>query len=286
MKIITIVLITTICLIKNTNAAEGDTLSYVFLGHIYDWRFSNKVDPRIEKMDMSIYDRIWLGGDVCSEASLKYSTFQYLDSLFDLGKPENHWTLGNHDTRNRNYEWNKEFTKRPPYYAYSKDGITTIVMNGNISPLDCENLDKQFIMIKNVCDTMTTGHLIFLIHHGITNNVPGVASPSTYGHSNLSPWISNCYTDSASYLDAIYPMLIKLENKGVEVLHIMGDVGDNKKSYHAISDDGVEYFGSGINNSNNILFNKPIIDKDLILVFKHIINSNKLTWEFKELGGF
>jgi hypothetical protein len=286
MKKLTLLFIIIISLFQNAHAADGDTLSYVFLGHTYYWGFPYRVDPRLEKMDMSKYDRIWLGGDICSEASLKYSTFEYLDSLFDLDKPENHWALGNHDTRNRNYEWNEEFTKRPPYYSYSKDGITTIVMNGNISPLDCENLDKQFQIIKNVCDTMTTGNLIFLIHHGITSGVPGIASPSNYGHSNLNPWIANCYSDSASYIDAIYPMLVALKKKGVNVIHIMGDVGANKKSYHAISDDGIEYFGSGINNSKNILKNTPIIDKDLILVFKHVIATNKLTWEFKELGGF
>lgn len=286
MKKLNLLLFIIVIFAQNINANKGDTLSYVFLGHIYDWEFPDKVDPRVEKMDFSQYDRIWLGGDICSEASLNYSTITYIDSIFDIGKPENHWTLGNHDTRNKNHEFIKEFTKRPTYYTYSKDGITTIVMNGNISPLDCENLDKQFHMIRNVCDTMKSGHLIFLIHHGITSNVPGISSPSSYGHSNLRPWIANCHQDSSSYVDAIYPMLVKLENKGVEVHHIMGDVGASAKSFHSISDDGIDYYGSGINNSKNIRYNTPIINKDLVLVFTHIVTINKLTWKFIYLGDF
>jgi len=79
-------------------------------------------------------------------------------------------------------------------------------------------------------------------------------------------------------------MLVNAENRGVNVLHIMGDVGANDKSYHGVSDDGVEYFGSGINNSKNLYYGLPISDPDLVLVFKHILSTNELTWEFVPLN--
>lgn len=269
------------------HAQSKDTLTYAFFGHIYQWGSGGKrVDTRIEKMDLSRFDRIWLGGDVCSEASLDYSTITYLDSLFDLSKPENHWTLGNHDTRNGNIEWIIDATERPSYYAYSKDGITTIVMDGNISPLDCENLNRQYQLIKNVCDTITSGHLIFLSHHGLFSNVPGIPNPSQFGHSYLKNWMANCDADSADYRSTIYPMLIDVVNKGVEVIHIMGDVGANKKSFDGKSDDGIVYLGSGINNSFNVMRNRPVTSPDLILIFKHVISENKLTWSFEELNNF
>ena len=233
-------------------------------------------------MDLSRFDRIWLGGDICSEASLEYSTLAYIDNLFNVGKPGNHWALGNHDTRNGNLEWIKEFTRRPTYYAHNENGITTIVIDGTITPLDCENLNKQYKMIENVCDTITTGYLLFLVHHGIYTDVPGIPNPNIYGHTHLKSWIANCYDDSAAYMDAIYPMLINVENKGVEVLHIMGDVGDNY--FYGISDDGIEYFGSGINNSSNMLMGIPITSPDFVLVFKHVISTNNLSWEFVELN--
>lgn len=263
---------------------QSDTLKYIFLGHPYLWGNSQKIDTRVENIDTSEYNGIWLGGDVLSEASLYYSNFEYLDRLFNLSKPTNHWTLGNHDSRNRNREWYSEFTKRPSYYAYSQNGLTTIVMDGNISPLDCENLDKQYAMIKGVCDTITQGHLMFLIHHGIAIDVPGVKNPSGYGHSALKNWMGNCDADTATYIKTIYPMLVELESKGVNVMHVMGDVGAYKKSYHAVSDDGIDYFGSGINNSYNVLKNLPITEPDLVLIFKHIPKEQKMTWEFVELN--
>lgn len=264
--------------------AQNDTLTYGFFGHPYRWGDATKIDVRIENMDTSQFDGIWLGGDVLSEASLLYSNFEYLDGLFDLSKPSNHWALGNHDIRNRNIEWYKEFTKRESYYAHSTKGLTTLVLNGNLSPLNCEDLDKQFEIIKTVCDTISEGFLVILVHHGIYSNVPGVDEPTSYGHSRLENWMANCYDDSASYLNAIYPMLVEVEQRGVQVMHIMGDVGANKKFYYGESADGIEFFGSGINNSYNELKNIPITDPDLILVLKHIPKENKMIWSFVELN--
>ena len=270
-----------------TNATEKDTLTYLFMGHTYQWGSGgNRVDQRLENIDFSDFDGIWLGGDICSEASLNYATLKYIDDLFDLGNPNNHWTLGNHDIRNGNLEWIEEFTERPTYYASYNKGITTVVLNANLSPLDCENIDKQYNMIKAVCDSISHGHLIFLVHHGLYQDIPGIEDPSTYGHSNLINWMGNCYEDSSSYLHTIYPLLIDVESRGIQVKHVMGDVGTQAKSYYGISDDGVEYFGSGINNSYNTHYGLPIIEADLLLIFKHVVSSNQLFWEFKELNSF
>ena len=266
------------------SAGQKDTLTYVFFGHPYNWDNSTTLDPRVENIDTSEFDGIWLGGDVIRETSLYYSNFQYLDSLFNLQKPSNHWALGNHDTRNRNLEWYSEFTGRPTYYAHSTTGLTSIVMDGNITPLDCANLNKQFQMIQNVCDTISNGYLIFLIHHGITLDVPGTDQPSSYGHTALKHWMANCYEDSSSYLKSIYPMLIEVEKRGVEVMHIMGDVGASKKSYYGVSDDGIQYFGSGINNTYYTSDNLPIITPDLVLILEHIPKENKMNWKFVELN--
>ena len=45
---------------------------YIFIGHCYQANTDgSKVDYRIENFDFSDYDGVWLGGDVCSEASLE-----------------------------------------------------------------------------------------------------------------------------------------------------------------------------------------------------------------------
>ncbi len=273
-----------LCTITSKAQTTCDTLTYAFFGHTYDWRASGgKVDARIASIDMSQFDGIWLGGDVCSESTLKYSTLQHIDSIFDLGSDHTHWALGNHDTRNTNLEWIEEFTNKPRYYATSKNGLTIMVMDGNISPLDCENLNKQYEIIKQVCDTIQTGTLIFLAHHGVYENVPGVANPDTYGHSRLRKWNPNCYHDSTTYLNTIYPMLVDVEAKGVDVVHIMGDVGAGPKSFIGISNDSIQYFGSGVNNTKNLSLGQPITNPDLALILKYCPTTHSLNWIFRKI---
>ena len=71
---------------------------YIYLGHINEKH--NAVDRRIEEADLSKYDQIWLGGDLCSETTREESTLDYVDSLFNLSSKNTHWSVGNHDVRN------------------------------------------------------------------------------------------------------------------------------------------------------------------------------------------
>ena len=55
-----------------------DSLQYLFVGHCYQrGTDGSKVDYRIEQLDKTGYEGIWLGGDVCSEAMLEHSTVQF-----------------------------------------------------------------------------------------------------------------------------------------------------------------------------------------------------------------
>lgn len=273
--------------VESYSQNSKDTLYYLFLGHTYEW-FSggSKVDSRLEELDYSEFDRIWLGGDVCSESLLEYSTVQYIDSLFNISAPGNHWALGNHDTRNGNMEWYYEFTGRKSYYSHYQDGITTIVMNTCIVPYDCENLDKQFRMIENVCDTIkNSSWLILLMHHGIWNNIPGLPDPILYTHTYSPFWNANCfYKENNSFAGAIYPLLIKVHEKGIPVCCILGDMGATEKSFYTISHDGIHFIGSGINNSFYAdPADRKIRAKDKVLVFEHILSEQSLIWRFYDL---
>jgi len=225
-----------------------DTASYIFIGHCYQYNTAgDKVDYRIEQLDFSAYDGIWLGGDVCSEAMLNYTTIQYIDSIFNLGNPETHWTLGNHDARNGNWEWYNEFTNRNTFYTYTSHGITRIVMNTNIHPIDCESLDKQDQMISDVCDTIQqSDYLILLMHHGLWKNVPGLPIPGSYAQSDLEFWNANCYDVESYFVTHIYPMLLEVKNRGVEVICILGDMGSGPKVFDMFSDDGIHFLGCGL----------------------------------------
>jgi hypothetical protein len=254
--------------------SQPDTIRYIFIGHCYQEKTDgSKVDYRLEKMDFSPYAGIWLGGDVCSEASLKYSTLQYIDRLFDLSNPLTFWALGNHDTRNGNLDWIQQFTRRPSFFANYYKGITEIVLNTNILPNNCFLLDKQFEMIKNVCDTIQkSSHLILLMHHGIWNNVPGIPpNPANYAHSSLLYWNANCYDVNSNFVNAVYPLLVKVQKRGIQVICVMGDVGATAKKFDYLSDDGIHFLGCGLYH------NSP---DDYVLIFSHIPSQRKLIWKF------
>jgi len=262
---------------QNHSKINSDTLHYFFTGHIKKvnpTKSKYKIDPRIEELDKTKYDRIWLGGDVCTETTQDYSTLQYLDSIFDLSKPGNYWALGNHDARNRNYNWISEFTHRKTYFAHYQDGITAIVLNTNLVPSDCENLNNQFNIIKNVCDTITKSSNLFMImHHGIWRNVPNLPPPGTYAHSDLIYWNANCDSVNTSFAEVVYPLLKKVKKRGIEIYCILGDMGCNGKKFFMQSVDSINFMGCG-------LCNEPT---DVVLIFNHILSEQKITWEFQNL---
>ena len=282
-----LLLLMSFSMVMGPGVLAQDIKHYLFTGHTYQWHSDgSKVDKRLVELDKSVYDRIWLGGDVCSEAMLNYSTIVYIDSLFNIGAPGNHYALGNHDTRNGNIDWYRELTGRETYYTYEEDGITTILMNTCIVPSNCEHLDKQFRMIENVCDTISSSsHLILLMHHALPYNVPGIPSPNLWSHTKFPYWNANCYyRDNNSFVGAIYPMLIEVDKRGIEVICVIGDMGANGKLINLVSDDGIYFLGCGLDNSRYLdpeeYAEQP---KDRLLIFEHDIEQRRLTWTFPDL---
>jgi 3',5'-cyclic AMP phosphodiesterase CpdA len=206
---------------------------------------------------------------------LDYSTVQYIDSLFDLGNPETHWALGNHDARNGNWEWYEEFTGRESFYTYSSHGITRVVMNTNLVPTDCEKMNAQYHMILDACDTIQSGNtLILLMHHGIWISLPGCPQPWSYAQSNLKYWNSNCYDVTSGFKESIYPKLVEAHNRGVKVIGVLGDMGVSDKSIDFKSSDGIHFLGCGLYH------NEP---EDRVLIFTKNLYSGVLDYKYHNL---
>jgi len=264
--------------------AQPDTTKYLFMGHTYQfYTAGNKVDFRLMELDMSGYDGIWLGGDVCSEATLEYATIEHINDVFNLQHPNTHWALGNHDARNGNWNWIEELTGRKTYYTSTYKGISYMVLNTNLTPFDCEQLNDQYRIIVDLCDTIQkSSHLIFIMHHGIWDKVPGLPSPFAYAQSNLKHFSFTCNDSEATFVNEIYPRLVEVEKRGVEVILILGDMGHHK--IHYVSDDGIDFLGTGLNRSTykdpEKLANAP---KDWILEFKHVPETKWLDFKFHDL---
>ncbi len=261
--------------------------TFLFMGHTYDHHGNGeRVDPRLEQLEYSNFDRVILGGDVCSEAMQKYSTLQYLDSIFDLGNPNTFYLLGNHDARNDNLDWYYRFTERRPYFVHSEKGVVSVVLNTTLNPAHCEDLDRQFKMLESVCDTISqASHLMILHHHAIATRVPGLPDNWAYSNWPYYYWDSNCYYSDPSYLTSIYPLLLKVKSRGIQVINVIGDTGFNGKGMDTISDDGIYYLASGIDNSRYRLDSLALasVAKDRVLIFQHNWRNRVLEWGFHDL---
>jgi len=253
-----------------------DTVMYFFTGHCYQVDIPGyHIDERLKQLDFSPYAGVWLGGDLTTGTMLTYNSIQYIDTLFDLGNPETHWALGNHDARNGNWEWYEEFTGRKTYYAYTSNNITRIILNTNILPVNCEMLNEEYKIISDVCDTIQySKYLILIMHHGLWHDVPDLPNPSTYAFSDLQYWNANCDSVNTSFVEVVYPKLVEVKNKGIDVICVMGDMGSNPKTFSQMSVDSIQFLGCGLDQGD---------PEDKVLIFKYDKVSQVLTWGFHNI---
>lgn len=274
---------------ENSLREEQPELSrrFFFVGHTYDHQGEGKrIDPRLEGLNFQQYDRIILGGDVCSEATQDRSTLSYLDSIFQLGSPNTYYVIGNHDARNGNLDWYQQFTRRRSFFVDSREGLVTVVLNTTLNPADCQALDDQYRMLKSVCDTISAAsHLLIFHHHAIATRVPGIPDNWFYANWPYYHWDANCFAEDPSYMAAIYPLLTQVHDRGIEVVNISGDLGLHRKTMDTTSTDGIHYLACGIDNSRYARdpLRRDTMPKDSVLIFEHDPAKRELTWKFQDL---
>ena len=249
-----------------------ETHHYLHLSHtrIRD-KVNQKIDPRAAQLDFGKFDLLLLGGDLTINSSKKMETLEYLDGIFHLGSPDVMWALGNHD--DTNLEYVRKITRRPTSYAYHKNGITFLVLNTqNKIDWKCQLTGPQLKLVHSVTDTIKeSSHLIVLTHNllwllGHPEMSRFTDMKNLYnGASNKAVWKSN-------WKEEVLPCLQRTVRKGVEVICLAGDIGNNVKSFEFHAADGITYLASGIN---------PTDDDVEFLLFKH--QPPELNWEFVEL---
>ena len=286
------------CEKRDKNADLKNNLSFIFLGHTYDWHSDGKkVDPRLEKIDYSQFDGVWLGGDICSETTRDRSTLDYLDALFDLDASSTLWSIGNHDARNGNIDWLEEVTARSLYYSQHQRGVTYLVLNTVAAGLDvfeedrCEILERQDELVRSVMDTIEeSSHLVFITHYihwnGIENDMPRVRfanAPKGY--------LSLLCDEKTNMRNIWYDQMKEVQARGVEVVMISGDGGQYNKGYEYTTDEGIRFLCSGINNSLDTL-ECPGCDigfnwnPDSILILDLDVKARSLNHRFENLNEF
>lgn len=255
----------------------------LFLGHTYQWHTaSDKVDERIERLDLSGYEQLWLGGDMCSETTEKKETLDYLDDLFDLGAPTTLWALGNHDYRNGNHDWIREKTGRDLHYVQNFEGMTVIVTNTSYHQTEeCAQKEAQMEMIRRTCDTVSAAsHLIFLSHMLTWTDVDPDMDAKNVANADKS-WMPLICEVRSQFQRSVYPWLLQVQERGIQVVVIAGDVGQKDKYYQYQTSDGVWFLASGINNSfEQDLEKRALLPKDRLLYLEYTDSTRSLTWDF------
>jgi hypothetical protein len=263
------------------NEPEEVVYNYLFMGHIYDE--NPIIDKRITTERLNQFDQIWLGGDLTPDSSVDWK-LKYLDSIFDLKSESTHWTLGNHDIVSGR-ENVLDYTGKNQFYASYFNGITLINFDSNYNDQgDCEDVNEQTNFIKMVCDTIQkSSHLILMGHHVPWGKIENIDAWS-FANTSIENRVFQC--DTFEYFDnIIYPELVKVQQKQIQVISLAGDLGQKQSSFEYITNDSVVFLGSGILSSNayNNKFAKTN-SNDSVLVFEHKPSKRILNWLFVDVG--
>ncbi|HPD23376.1 MAG TPA: hypothetical protein PK285_03115, partial [Bacteroidales bacterium] len=245
-----------------------ETKNYLHISHTRTDSnpFMNSI---VERVDFSKFNMLWLGGDLAHLTSQDDYTMSHVDSIFDIGNINTLWALGNHDYSD--LDRNQNFTNRPPFYSFHNDGITLIVLDTQDSLSNIIGAQKEFF--EGIVDTIQESSHLIILHHKLI---------WMYGNTYLEPLIPSisngglgdcfyCINPNNFYTD-IYPKLLEVQQKGIKVLCIGGDIGFHIKEFEYITSDGIYFLASGI--SSDTIDNKA-------LLFHHDITNKQLTWEYK-----
>lgn len=263
---ISVLLLVFICSCK-----QDRSINYLHISHTRT-NADPKMDSIAERIDYNKFNMLWLGGDLAKATSKNKKTMRYADSIFDFSSTNTLWSLGNHDYNN--LKRIEKYTKRPSYYAYHKNDITFIILDTQDSLSNI--IGEQKKLFKSVVDTIQNSSHLILLHHKLiwmSNN--SELEPKIKKTSNGKQ--GSCFhcINPNNFYSEIYPELLKVQNKGIKVLCIAGDIGVKSKAFEYKTPDGIYLLASGIDykDSNN-----------KVLVFTHSIKSKQLSWEFVEIS--
>ncbi len=257
-------------LIWNCHQSSGSkkTNTYLHLSHIRT-EADDTIDSLTLEVDYEQFDMLWLGGDLTFYTSKKEETLAYVDSIYQIGSPNTLWSLGNHDYSDKSLV--QKFTHRAAYYSYHHQGITFIVLDTQDSLSNITGSQKRFF--QSVTDTLEeSSHLVILHHKLIWLHGSPVLESKIPTVSNAR--LGDCFVclNPNNFYAELYPELLKIKQKGIEVLCIGGDIGSKIKEFEYRTPEGIYLLASGIESGES--GNKA-------LVFKHDLDTKKLTWSYQ-----
>lgn len=257
--------------VNSITPTEEKVFSYLHISHTRTDANPNMVS-NIEEINYEKFDMLLLGGDLATLTSIDDETISHVDSVFNLGSPNTLWALGNHDYSNLDRV--NKFTKRQAFYSIHKNGLTFIVLDTQDSLTNIVGLQRE--LFNSIVDTINESSHLILLHHKLF---------WMFGNQYLQPQIENvsnaplgdCFycINPNNFYSEIYPKLVEVKGRGIEVICIGGDIGFKDKEFEYITDEGIYFLASGCKWTDS---------DNKALLLKHDLEKNKLQWEFKLLS--
>lgn len=259
------------CLTACTDAPVGPTYRYVHLAHTRA-QTNPHMDSLVEATDWTRFDMLWLGGDLIPNTSREPAHLAYVDRVLHLGDSSTFLAPGNHDYDS--LALLTATTGRPPYYFAARSGIGVLVLDTQDSLSHIRGPQLAFVR-RTLAELPALSHLIVLHHKLIYLDDGGplrqrVSELANGGYGGCK----HCLNPNNFYTD-IYPLLVDVERAGTEVLCIGGDFGFKARTFHYLTEEGIDLLGSGLD------YRHP--DKPVIL-FEHTPAEGRLQWRFVGIG--
>lgn len=246
----------------------NDPAEYLYISHT---RVCNEdlgwaIDSTLASIPYEDYEAVLLGGDMLCQSSLRDTGLLYLERVFSIHSKKTLWSIGNHDDDDREL-W-RQYTNRNTYYAFHHQKTTFIVLDSEID--DCRITGDQLDFFKNVTDSIeNTKNLIVMSHKLIWMH--DISELKLYGESrsNVKVGKKSWNIKKNNFSEDLYPVLVDLAAKGVNVICVGGDLGVKSDVFEYKTKEGVFFLGNGIGKSNS---------DNKILLFKNY--SDSITWDF------
>lgn len=245
----------------------GPPLQLIHLAHTR-MNSNAAVNEALIPVDYSAYDVVMLGGDLALDTSVDRPTMDTMQALFDLQSDSTLLALGNHDYADLALV--EEYTGRPAFYTYTQDKLTFLVLDtqDNASSM----VGDQLEMIQAVLDTIEESTHLILLHHKLI---------WMYGNDELEDDINmtangvlgDCFhcLNPNNFYNEVYPLLVDVKERGIEVFCIAGDLGFRAKTFYHLTPEGIHLMGSGMDTDKA---DNPVI------LFEYDRQTASLEWTF------
>ena len=239
--------------IDNKEIPLSDPMSILHISHTRT-DTTTKVPEILRSINFHKYDQLWHGGDVDHLTSSNEAAMDIWSAIFRFDAITTHWSLGNHDTSNRTLI--EEYTGRSSFYAHTSGGVTILNLD---TQLDSSRISgAQLELVNAVCDTISESGVLVVLSHKLLW-MPGNDDLEPIINNIVNYIFGNCNscTQPNNFYQDVYPRLLEVKDRGISVLCIAGDIGDNSKEFEHQTNEGIHFIASGIDVRHSI--NKAIV---------------------------